>query len=164
MKNIQVLPVIVAGILILACKTAPDASAESPVSGPRFSDLIGKEWKLTEIRSSADTVASRFSRQELTEIGMENAYTLRFEEERLGGMGAPNRYFAPYEQGEGQALSIRAIAGTLMASFREPENLKEKEYFKYLENVEKWDLVQGKLQLYTKNEQGEEITLIFETE
>jgi heat shock protein HslJ len=161
MKNIQLLPVIMAGILIVSCNTAPDTPS---VPAPSFNDIIEKEWKLTEIKSSPDTAASRFSRQELAEIGMENAYTLRFEEDRLAGMGAPNRYFAPYEQGEGQALSVKAIAGTLMASFREPDSLKEREYFTFLENVERWDLVQGKLHLHTKNEQGEETTLIFEAE
>jgi hypothetical protein len=51
-----------------------------------------------------------------------------------------------------------------MASFREPESLKEREYFTFLETVNKWDLAQDKLQLYTRNEQGAEIVLIFEAE
>jgi heat shock protein HslJ len=153
MKNILL---IITAALVISCKTAPAV--------PVFSDIIGKEWKLVEIMSSADTAARRFSRGELAEIGMEQAYTLRFEEERLNGVGAPNRYSAPYESGAGQALSIKAVAGTLMASFREPESLKEREYFGYLENADKWDLAQGKLQLHTRNERGGEAVLIFETE
>jgi heat shock protein HslJ len=77
-------------------------------------------------------------------------------------MGAPNRYFAPYELGEDRALSIKTVGGTLMASFKEPESLKEREYFAYLQNVTRWDLVQGQLQLHGTNAEGEETVLIFE--
>jgi heat shock protein HslJ len=156
LRKFSILLGLAAGILIVSCKTAP----KTPLPAPVFSDVIGKEWKLSEVRSSA--AASRFSRQELVEIGMGNAYTLRFDEERLAGMGAPNRYFAPYEPGEEQALSIKLIASTEMASFRDPESLKEREYFAYLQNVNKWDLVQGKLQLHSVNVQGEETVLVFE--
>jgi hypothetical protein len=51
-----------------------------------------------------------------------------------------------------------------MASFREPESLKEREYFNYLENTARWDLIQNQLLLYTRNEQNEEIVLVFEAE
>jgi hypothetical protein len=51
-----------------------------------------------------------------------------------------------------------------MASFSEPENLKEREFFGCLENAEKWDLVQGQLRLSSRNGQGEETILVFEAE
>jgi heat shock protein HslJ len=180
MRDIRILPFVIAALL-LSCKSAPDASsgANGPVQGeasenavdftpaPEFGGITGKEWKLTGVRALADNAGSnaamRFSRRELVKAGMENAYTLRFDGERLSGAAAPNRYSAPYTRGAGQTLSIRAIAATLMAAMAEPENLKEREYFGYLENVEKWDLVQGRLQLISRNERDEEIILVFET-
>jgi heat shock protein HslJ len=177
-KNARILLFVIVAVLAFSCKSVPDTpsgvsgpvpdeaakSAVSPASVPGFDGVTGKDWKLTGVRSSSGSAASRFSRRELAEAGMENAYTLRFDKERLSGMGAPNRYSAPYTQGAGQTLSIRAIAATLMASTREPENLKEPEYFDYLENVEKWDLVQGELRLISRNRGGGETALIFEAE
>jgi heat shock protein HslJ len=178
MKNIRILPFVIAAALFFSCKSAPDApsGANGPVPGeaaenavnstpaPEFGSITGKAWKLIGVRSSAgNAAASRFSRRELEEAGMENAYTLYFDEERLNGVGAPNRYSAPYTRGAGQMLSVRAIAATLMAAITEPENLKEREYFGYLENAEKWDLVQGQLQLISRNERGEEIILVYST-
>lgn len=177
LKNTRILSFVIAAVLVFSCKSAPDPSgasgpvpgeaaenAVSPASVPGFDGVTGKDWKLTGVRSSSGSAASRFSRRELVEAGMENAYTLRFDKERLSGMGAPNRYSAPYTQGAGQTLSVRAIAATLMASTGEPENLKEREYFDYLENAEKWDLVRGQLRLISRNHRGEEIVLIFEAE
>jgi heat shock protein HslJ len=185
MRNIsrktRILPfaIAIAMALAVSCGSAPDTpsganrpvadetaanAVESPVSAAGFSAITGKDWKLVEVRSSVSAGVSRFSRGELAEAGMENAYTLRFNGERLSGMGAPNRYSAPYTQGAGQTLSIGAIAGTLMASFQEPKNLKEREYFGYLENVNKWDFVQDRLQLISRNGRSEETVLIFEAE
>jgi heat shock protein HslJ len=181
MKNIRILPFVIAAALFLSCKSVPDAPSgtNGPVPGtaenvvnstpaPEFGGITGKDWKLTGVRFSSgnanNNAASRFSRRELAETGMENAYTLRFDEEHLSGVGAPNRYSAPYTRGAGQTLSIRAIAATLMAAITEPENLKEREYFGYLENAGKWDLVQGRLQLISRNDRGEEIVLVFEAE
>jgi heat shock protein HslJ len=182
MRNIsrkaRILPFVIAAVLAVSCGSAPDRPSgasgpiESPASAAGFSAITGKNWKLVEVRSfadasanaAADADASRFSRGELVKAGMENAYTLRFDGERLSGMGAPNRYFAPYTHGAGQTLSIGTIAGTLMASLREPENLKEREYFNYLENVNKWDFVQGQLRLISRNGRGEETALVFEAE
>jgi heat shock protein HslJ len=154
---------IITAVFATSCKSPPSAaSGENVVFVPGIGAIAGIEWRLVEVRAPAGNPASRFSREELAEAGMENAYTLRFDKERLSGMGAPNRYSAPYEEGAGKALSIKAIAGTLMASFREPESLKEREYFNYLERVNRWDLIQNKLLLYTRNEQGEETVLVFE--
>jgi heat shock protein HslJ len=80
---------------------------------------------------------------------------------RLTGRGAPNRYTAPYELGEGQAISIQPIAGTLMASFREPPGLSEGDYFAYLEGAVQWDLSTEKLYLKSRGTAGEEVTLVF---
>jgi heat shock protein HslJ len=170
----KIFPFVIAMVLAVSCGSAPGtpSGTDGPAPAAGFNGITGKDWKLIEVRLSADTSpsagtdtgASHFSRRELAEAGMENAYTLRFDEERLSGIGAPNRYSAPYTRGAGQTLSVRAIATTLMAAVREPENLKEREYFDYLENVNKWEFVQGQLRLISRNGLGEETVLIFEAE
>ncbi|MDR0452710.1 MAG: META domain-containing protein [Treponema sp.] len=160
-KNISI--ILLAVVLAVSCTSAPAGDgAENAAAGPGFDGITGIEWRLVGVSSSAEIAAARFSRRELAEIGMENAYTLRFDEGRLGGTAAPNGYFAPYEEGAGKTLSVKAVAGTLMAGIREPESLKEREYFVYLENAGRWDLIRNQLHIYTRDGQGREAVLIFD--
>jgi hypothetical protein len=48
-----------------------------------------------------------------------------------------------------------------MAPLKEPEDFKEGEYFTYLGNAYRWDLVQGGLELYTKTGDGKDAALVF---
>ena len=133
----------------------------SCVSMANFSDVEGKEWLLAEIRTKDGIVT--IDRNELKSRGFsENIFSLTFGEGRVSGVSDPNRYFAPYMLGENQSISIREIAGTLMAPLFEPEELKENEFFVYLRNAYKWDYVKGRLELYTKNEKGVETVLVFD--
>ena len=133
------------------------APAHEP--GVRFSDVEGKEWFLSEVRSAAGTV--RFDREKLEADGFEGIYTASFQEGRLSGMGAPNRFFGPYTAGSNRSLSIGNMASTLMMAFREPDGLKEHEYFAYLSRVTRWDLRRGVLELYSSGEDGREAVLVF---
>jgi heat shock protein HslJ len=162
-----------------ACAGGP--RAPSPIVQPDwypsvdFSEVVDKDWKLTAVQGAnsldapafSETAFSQaaFSRKELEALDMADAYTLRFNagDGRISGKGAPNRYFAPYTQ-EGRELSIERVGGTLMASFKEPESLKEGEFFQYLAQTKTWDAVKNRLHLITLNDQGEETTLIFEAE
>jgi heat shock protein HslJ len=126
-----------------------------------FNDVAGKEWELIEVRTALGP--TEFNRAALEAAEMGDAYTLRFDGERLAGKGAPNRYTAPYQLGEGDAISIQPIAGTLMASFQEPPGLGEREYYNYLEKVSRWGLAQEVLHLYTQNSAGEEAVLAFKS-
>ncbi|MCL2761970.1 MAG: META domain-containing protein [Treponema sp.] len=126
---------------------------------PKFSNIQNKDWYLTEVRTKPEI---DFDRKQLAEENFGEIFTLRFESERISGVAAPNRYFAPYEQqGKDRALTIKTIAGTFMAPLREPEKLKERDYFAYLQNTTKWNLVNGKLELHTKSEDSTNVTLIF---
>jgi hypothetical protein len=62
---------------------------------------------------------------------------------------------------EKQGVAIKNIATTLMFSIREPEKLKEIEYFLYLQNTVRWNLVKQNLELYSKAEDGSETILVF---
>ena len=125
-----------------------------------FSDITEKEWFLSEIRANKTKII--IDRNELKNSGFGgDIFSLVFNAGRVSGMGAPNRYFAPYTLGEKQAITIQNIAGTLMAPLFEPEKLKEHEFFAYLQNAYKWDLVKGQLELYTKGENNIETVLVF---
>ena len=142
-----------AGMIAAACAggAAPREAA--------FGDIRGKEWKLAGLRTAAGDRG--FSRRALEEEGFGDAFSLKFEGERISGVGAPNRYFAPYELGDGQTLEIKSLAHTLMASFKEPAALNEAEYFAFLEKAGRWALAEGRLELSTESPGGEPATLVF---
>jgi heat shock protein HslJ len=165
MKNRLGKGVLEKGILLfLVFATAAIGSCAGSASvknnGAVFTDVQGKEWVLAELKSAAETV--RINREQLAAVGFEGIYTIKFDGDRVGGMGAPNRYFAPYTQGEGRALTIGNIAGTLMAPLKEPDGLKENEYFALLGKVSRWDLREGRLELFTVDTGGNDLTLIYE--
>ena len=128
-------------------------------STPKFSDITGKEWLLVEVKTEAQNTV--FDRKNLESDGFGNIFTLNFDSERISGVGAPNRYTAPYKVDKNQAISVQPIAGTLMAPLREPEKLKEQDYFLYLQNTYKWNFANGQMELFTKNADGKEVSLIY---
>ena len=131
------------------------SAAPARDGGAAFADAEGKEWILTELRRAGETVRAD---------GMGDVFTITFQaaEGRLSGMGAPNRYFGPYTAGSNRALSIGNLASTQMMAFREPDGLKESEYFNYLSNVTRWDLDGPYLELYSTDGAGAEAVLIFQ--
>jgi len=129
-------------------------------SAPKFSDVTDKEWLLVEIKS--ETGNTVFDRETLNSDGFSNIFTLNFDDERLSGIGAPNRFTAPYKVDKNQVISVQLIAGTMMAAIREPERLKEQDYFSYLQNTSKWNLTKdGQMELYSKNADGKEVVLVY---
>jgi heat shock protein HslJ len=128
-------------------------------STPQFQTVQDKEWRLVEVRVQPEGI--RFDRQKLTDEGFGDIFIIQFDKDRLNGKGAPNRYMGPYEVGEKQSIKIGNVAGTLMAPIREPERLKEREYFNYLANVYKWDLNGENLELHTKSDDGREVVLVY---
>jgi heat shock protein HslJ len=151
-KRIVVLLVCMALFLVVSCAGTPPGTVG-------FSAVRGRDWQLIALRTAGD--GGVFDRGELEALEMGDAYTLRFDEDRVSGRGAPNRYFAPYELGEGSSLSIQAMGSTLMASFREPSGLREGDYFTYLQGVDRWELVGEELRLHTRDSQGGALTLVF---
>jgi len=97
----------------------------------------------------------------LTQETPKDVFTLRFDSERVSGAGCPNRYFAPYTLAEKQAINIEPIAGTLMIALFEPEQLREREFYAYLENADQWNLVKGNLELRSTNSEGKTVLLVF---
>jgi len=129
-------------------------------SAPKFSNVMDKDWKLIAVRGSPANIT--FNRAKLADEGFGDIFTLRFDKERVNGVGAPNRYFAPYTLANKQDIAIKEVAQSQMAPLREPEYLKEQEFFAYLQKATKWNLVkEGNLELYSKGEDGTEAVLVF---
>jgi heat shock protein HslJ len=130
-------------------------------SGAEFKDVQGKEWTLQQIKSQGKTVT--IDRKKLEANNMGGVFTINFEEGRVSGMGAPNRYFGPYSVDSNNTLSIGLLASTMMMAFYEPEELKEKQFTDYLSNAKHWDIRSKKLYLYSANSEGADTVLIFES-
>jgi len=124
-----------------------------------FKDVQGKEWILLEVRSQGKTVSIDRSKLDAGFPG--GAFTINFEEDRVNGVGAPNRYFGPYTTDSNKSLNIGNLASTMMLALFEPEELKEHEFFDYLSNAKRWDLKSGKLEIYSANSSGAETVLVF---
>ena len=129
--------------------------AQSADSSVNSGDITSKEWTLLELRKGSATI----SIERLSQMG--TSFTIKFDEDRVSGVGAPNRYFSSYTRGQGNALSIRMVGASLMAPLFELETLKEHEYFGYLSNVKSWNIRDGKLELYTSDENGAQVVLVY---
>ena len=128
-------------------------------TAPKFDDVANRDWLLAQLRLEQETIVIDRSKPDADGFG--GIFSLRFDEERISGVGAPNRYFAPYSLDGRQGITIGIIAGTMMASLSEPGNLEEYEYYAWLQNVERWNLVGGNLELYAKGGDGSQAVLVF---
>ena len=153
-------------IMLMSCKSverpAEPAQARSPEEKAvvaNFSEITGNVWKLTEVRVNGANTG--FNRGDLARDGFGEFFTLNFDAENVSGLGAPNRYSAPYTAGTGGAIKILLVRSTMMAAFREPDKLREHDYFNYVQSAYKWNCVNNNLTLYSKIENGNEVVLIF---
>jgi len=165
MKKITV--VLFCAALFLPAIAFPAIASGAPAheSGASFKDVEEKEWILSEVKSAGKTV--HMDRKKLEAENMGGVYTINFKKEeasnegRVSGMGAPNRYFGPYTSGSNRSLSLGNMASTMMMAFREPDGLRENEYFACLSRVTRWDLREGRLELYSSDNNRSEVILVF---
>ncbi|MDR3020019.1 MAG: META domain-containing protein [Treponema sp.] len=153
MKRLILITVIIA-IVLIGC-----ASTSAPPSRSDFSYVQGREWKLTEVRIN-DT-RTGFNRASLSSTVFGELFTVNFNAEDIGGVGALNRFSSPYSLGDGRAITFALIRSTLMAPLSEPEGLREHDFFVYLQNTHRWNLANNNLELYSRTGDGREIRLIF---
>ena len=148
-------------MIILSAMLFTYCAGAAPVieSTSSFKDVEGKEWALSEITKQGKTAI--INRGKMEEEGMGQYLTINFKEGSLSGTGAPNRFFGPYMAGSNRTISTGNIASTMMAAFREPDEIKEIEYFAILSGTLSWDLKNGKLELSGINIDGTEAILVF---
>jgi len=136
--------------------TSDPSSAGTNAASP--STIEGNEWKLIEVYVAGRNTL--FNRNTLPEE-VKNFFTVTFAAQTVSGVGAPNLYSAPYTMGDNQAINIMLIRSTMMASFFEPENLTEHDFFTYMQNAYSWKLANNNLELLSKTRDGGEVRLIF---
>jgi heat shock protein HslJ len=152
---------------VLPAIVFPSLASGAPAkeSGVTFKDVEGKEWFLSEVKSAGKVVL--MDRKKLEADDMGKFFSIIFQKDnasdggRVGGTAAPNSYFGPYTPGDNRALSIGNMASTLMMAIKEPEGLRENEYFNYLAKVTRWDLRNGEPELYCSGSNGDEVILVF---
>ena len=115
-----------------------------------FSLVMNRDWILSEFKTGSGTVV--LNRDRHVEMGFGNIFTLRFDDALAIGTAMPNTFRGPYTPGENRAITFGPMATTRMASFVEPEELNEDEFFAMMNNVVGWNLVGGNLELYTSAE------------
>jgi heat shock protein HslJ len=128
-------------------------------SNSNVSDFKSKDWKLVEVWIDSKNI--NFNRKDLANEKAGDIFTLRFDAENLSGVGAPNRYSAPYSLADEKNISVMPIRATQMASLWQPEKLKEHEFFIYMQNLSEWAIVGGRLELTSKTEGGQTVKLVF---
>ena len=163
-KNIFVLALF--AVWILGSNSTLKASAirekemnDKNVSNFSDATITGKEWKLIEVRINNSDVG--FNRSTLIHEGFDQFFTVNFDNDIVSGTGAPNRYSAPYTMDDNQSISIMIMRSTMMASFFQPENLTEHEFFTYMQNTHEWSLVNNNLELRSKTADGSAVNLVF---
>jgi heat shock protein HslJ len=161
--NKQIFSLLFTAALMVSCaSTNANASGLRDVGGntsdPGHSTLEGHEWKLIDVY--IDGVNTGFNRNTLPEE-IKNFFTVNFDAQIVSGVGAPNRYTAPYTLSDNQTISIMVMRSTLMATFLEPENLSEHDFFTYMQNSYSWKLVNNNLELLSKTRDGGEVRLVF---
>jgi len=129
---------------------------------PSVTDITGTQWKLIEVQVKNEPFGVNiiFDRKTLSKEQAGDIFTLNFDKENVSGKGAPNSYSAPYTR-ENENISISQMRTTMMASLWQPEKLREHQYFIYMQNAYKWNLADKKLELFSKDEEGKEVKLVF---
>ena len=121
--------------------------------------ISGRSWKLVELRFADRNVV--LNRNELT--GSEvDIFTMTINNDRISGMGAPNRYFTAYQAGTNNSLIIQPIASTMMAAiYTDPRRIREAEYFQYLGKVKSWRINQNRLELTSADAANRPLIMVF---
>jgi heat shock protein HslJ len=129
-------------LLILITLTTLLLSACSAVSGVN-DPLDGSSWQLSSYNGKSPLAGT--------------TVTLEFKDGQAGGKAGCNGYGSAYEV-DGEKLVFREVASTLMACTAPGVMEQEAEFLGSLNDVERFELSDGRLQLYRSG--GEALTFI----
>jgi hypothetical protein len=125
------------------------------VNNTYFYKFQGKNWYLYEV--IIGTNITRINRDDKPSL----FYTIMFNTKRFTGIGAYSRYFGPYSAKKDHSLFLIKVTSTRLGSKYETDAFNEREYFTYIERVNRWDIRLGKLELYSSNDDGSQVILIY---
>jgi len=127
-------------------------------SAPSFSEVTGKKWKLIEVNINDRNIL--FNREALANEDAGDIFSFDIDAQIINVTGAPNQCSGQYTLGSNQAIRLSSMNPAL-ESPRQPEKLREQDFFVYMQNVYKWNLVNKNLELYSKTEDDAEVKLVF---
>ena len=158
----QLFMCLLAAVLITGCANTGGSIASSiqDNSNQDFSNVTGKDWKLLTVHiNGTDT---QFRRDNQPDGLSRDIFTVKFEGGVISGTGAPNRFSGRYTLTD-QGLSVTPLASTMMASFLEPENLREHDYLSYVGNTTAWRLTNNgsNLELTSVTSDGKPVKMVF---
>jgi hypothetical protein len=134
----------------------PEALAQADTP---WSDITGKIWRLIELRVGGGSTV--LDRDKMKADGQQDNFILQFDDNGANGVGAPNRYFAPYNTRTGHTVTLRQIQTTGEISTVVTGGLMEQQYFFYLQRVSSWEYKNGRLLLHAPYLQNQEAVLVF---
>ncbi|WP_428897707.1 heat shock protein HslJ [Parelusimicrobium proximum] len=140
-------------VLFSACATSKNTE-----SGAGFDAVKEKEWQLAQVLDSSGKVT--YDHSNLPDEYFKDIYTLKFDDSRVSGKAAPNRYSGPYTL-NGNKLSFKHFASTLMMGIKVPEGLSEYQYLQLLEKTTSWKYSKNNLKLSTVDTNGKKLTLVY---
>jgi heat shock protein HslJ len=139
---------------------APTTADESAAAFVRAKNIV---WQLTGVTFSYGAI--KLDRDALTKNVYSDFFTIQFRDEGVTGTAAPNNYFAPYALlGENNSIALRMIVSTqkmLMGTINILNGLTESDYYKYAQNIFRWDLIDGTLVLHTKTDEQGDIVMTY---
>ncbi|GHS86628.1 hypothetical protein FACS189487_01240 [Campylobacterota bacterium] len=134
-------------VLALLALTLFAGCASKAQNAADLSALTDRQWKLSWIKTA--TSATAIDRAQLAKDNGATYFTIQFGENRISGKGAPNTYTAECKYGENRRLFISPIASTKMIALKEPKELNEHEFFRYLGYASEWRVSSNTLELLT---------------
>jgi len=114
-----------------------------------------KNWYLDEIRIGSTIISINRNNKP------DSTFTIMFNVERFAGIGAPNHYFGSYTANKDHTILFKKIGSTRMIPIFEMYDIKEHEYFSYIERATLWKMHEGKLELYSSKKDGTKVILVF---
>ena len=147
MRYVKSIAILVCLAIIGCAGSSAAKKADAPTADP---GIVMGEWLLLEVRNGETVIDLDSPKLEAEEMADWFSLTFNAADGRISGKAAPNRYTAPCEFGADNTIAIGPAASTMMLAFKEPEALKEQEFFNYLSQVNRWALTpEGRLELYT---------------
>lgn len=164
MKYIKMFALVLSLVMAsCATTTAVNETETAPAKASSIdrSVIVGAVWYLWEIRSG-DAVLD-INRSGLKADGVEDAYSLRFDrDDRVFGKAMPNTYHGPCTWEDDLVLRFGNMASTKMLALKEPDSLKEQEFFDYLARVDRWALTSdAQLLLRSAGKDGLQAVMVF---
>ncbi|WP_461256788.1 META domain-containing protein [Treponema sp. R80B11-R83G3] len=134
-----------------------DCPSDCPLDETDVSDFHDKCWYLDEVKIGKTIISINRKNKP------ESSYTIMFNTERFAGIGAPNHFFGLYSAKKNYTLFFNKINSTRMLPIFEMYDIKEHEYFLYIERATRWKIRKGKLELYSSKEDGTQVVLAYST-